>query len=603
MRVIRFLVLLTLIVTVSGFACAQQVPSSEEKDAGPVMSEEEKAKVKKTEELALKMLEETAAEIDTLRTPENRIGLAANLVELLWIYDPDGARQMFRVLSNSFTQLFTEYSNRLNVVGVTEGQPNFLAASDTRKAMARMEKALAVREALARSAAGRDPVTALEFARSTSNAVAAGEFAERLEQADNRIQVLIVEQFAAVDLEIAKDVGAVLLRDRLTDAVIAHLRLVRSKNDRQGAEFASDVFSAASKDLARAKPNFDAQAALLRYATGEFANSKEDGARVQLISRGDVRFQAEAFGREVLRSAEMNEEVASAYADAIEEYSPTTAERIRKKFSKSDESKSSETVRLEKLLAEAQMKDASRNAPPPPAVPEISAEGSDDSGASEEESDPNSELLGILTAKDGGAATEEERQAMADKARAAAASQPMVAAKIGILTAVATKLKELGDSGRAGELVSEAEGLVTNQPKNYQEFMENWMLAGGIVRAAPEKSFSILENAIFRINDVINAGVTIAEFIDVNNEIVQDGELLVGAFAGGMTMSITRSLAGSDNLLFDLAQADFDRTKALTDRFDKPEIRIMAKTLLLGVVLGDRTGSEKNGMESFLLGL
>ena len=591
--------LVTLFVLSAGSAKAQEVQEAAEEPQAKVETSEEKAAREKTEALAMQMLRQTASEIQTLRTPENRISLSAGLVEIMWAHDPDNAREMFRGLANSFVQLFSEYSASLNAAGVAEGPERYKVRTESARATSRMEKALAVRENLARAAAGMDPILALDFVKTSSMAVSGGAFADRLKEADSRLFVVIVERFGAADPKISREVGDWLVKDGLTEGAITHLKQVRSKEGNQGAEYAAEVFTAASKDLNRAKPNYGAQASLLSYAEEVFSSDDQE-AKKSFVSRGDVVFQAEAFGRALLRQAEVGEDAASSYASAIRPFSETMADRVMKKFSDAEETVSPETARLAKLLAEARAKDMSKAVISTPGAGNAD-QMADAMGLGGDEDQEGENLLSEISEMPKGEATEEARQAMADKARAAAAGVDLPAMKIGVLTLVATQLKAMGDDARAMELVDEADGLVTNQPRNYEDFMEVWVLAGGMVKVAPERSFTRLEDAIFRINDVINAGITIAEFIDVNSDLVQDGELLVGAFAGGMTSGLSRMLAQGDSVLLGLAKADFERAKLLTERFDKPEIRILAKTLLLGVVLNKDTGNKKNGMD-FLFG-
>jgi len=599
MKKVILITLAVLFTLSAGLANAQDVQDDAAEQKAPVASAEEKAAREKTEALAMQMLRQTASEIQTLRTPENRISLSAGLVEIMWAHDPDGAREMFRGLANSFVQLFSEYSANLNAASLAEGPERYVGRMESARATSRMEKALAVRENLARAAAGMDPILALEFVKTSSMAVSGGAFSDRLKDSDSRLKVVIAESYGAADPKISKEVGDWLVKDGLTEGAIAHLKQLRSKEGNQGAEYAAEVFTAASKDLNRAKPDYGAQASLLSYAEEVFSSDDQE-TKKSFVSRGEVVFQAEAFGRALLRQAEVGEDEASSYAAAIRPFSETMADRVMKKFSDTEETVSPETARLLKMLEESRAKDEKRMAPSTPAA------ASEDEmaqmlGVGNEKDSESDDVLSKLNEMPEGEATDEVRQEMADKARAAAADLDLPVMKIGVLTTVASQLKALGDDARAMELVDEADGLVTNQPRNYQDFLEVWVLAGGMVKVAPERSFTRLEDAIFRINDVINAGITIAEFIDVNSDIVQDGELLVGAFAGGVTSGLSSMLAQSDSVLLGLARADFERAKLLTERLDKPEIRILAKTLLLGVVLNKDSGNKRTGMD-FLLG-
>jgi hypothetical protein len=68
--------------------------------------------------------------------------------------------------------------------------------------------------------------------------------------------------------------------------------------------------------------------------------------------------------------------------------------------------------------------------------------------------------------------------------------------------------------------------------------------------------------------------------------MISDGEAQVGAFGGGMVRGLSRELGVAEATLVTLVRADFGKTRALTNRFERPEVRILAKMLVLRSVLG-----------------
>ena len=108
---------------------------------------------------------------------------------------------------------------------------------------------------------------------------------------------------------------------------------------------------------------------------------------------------------------------------------------------------------------------------------------------------------------------------------------PVLVIGLGLLAAQVSKL---GDKELATEIMREAEALVNPAPKNYQDFLLTWMLASGYANADPEKAFPLLEETIGRANETLGAFIKVGEFIDVAEEMVQDGEVQVGAFGGQM---------------------------------------------------------------------
>ncbi|HUF02676.1 MAG TPA: hypothetical protein VMM38_00720 [Aridibacter sp.] len=604
MNIHRCLSLIFLLVVLAAAAFAQtgDLPAPESASANSEAGKREE-KAEKAKELALEMLQETAREVETLRTPENRIGLSADLVGLLWAHNPEEAKEMFRVLTNSFIQLFTQYSGQLNAVGYEEGDQWNYEEREKAKAARRMMKALVVRENLARAAAAEDPLLALDFVLATSTSVRGGAFASSLDESDQKTKLMIVELFAARNRETARELGRRLLKEGFDGAAVAMLKTIRAEDDKEGAEFALEVFSAASRDIDGIEPKFSAHAYLLRYAN-ETLEEEPYPDRVEVISREYAASHAGAFGRAILRLDEMDFETAKGYAEAIRPFSESLAERIEKKFEEKDESVSPETRRLQALLEKSRAADKAKSA--------VAAGGDSDADGDpslelytdgenkEGELSERQKLLKEFTELKSEELSEEKKHALAAEARAAADSADSAGAKIGILTAAAVGLKRLGDERLAEELVNEALGHVTSNPRNYEDFLYIWILAGGLVEVRPDIAFSRLEDAVFRLNDVVNAGITIAEFIDVDSDYVQDGELLIGAFASGMTANMSRMLIAGDTVILGLAETDLGRTKALAEKFDRAEIRILAKTLVLGVVLGQRSDTDVSGPKLLL---
>jgi hypothetical protein len=160
--------------------------------------------------------------------------------------------------------------------------------------------------------------------------------------------------------------------------------------------------------------------------------------------------------------------------------------------------------------------------------------------------------------------------------------------KIVGLSALAAQVAKAGDRGLAAELMRDAQALVNPQPKTYQDFLLTWMLATGYAGSQPEKAFPLLEDTIMRANDTLAAFIKVGEFIDVAGEMIDEGEVQVGAFGGQLVRGLTSELGMAESTLRMLAKADFKKTRDLTSRFDRSEIRILAKMMILRAVLDEK---------------
>jgi hypothetical protein len=120
----------------------------------------------------------------------------------------------------------------------------------------------------------------------------------------------------------------------------------------------------------------------------------------------------------------------------------------------------------------------------------------------------------------------------------------------------------------------------------------SWMLASGYAETNPDKAFPLLESTILRANDTISAFIKVAEFIDVQDEMVSDGEVQVGMFGGSMVRGVTSELGLASSTIKTLAKADFQKTVNLTNSFDRTEIRVLAKMMVLRSVLDTDSQAE-----------
>jgi hypothetical protein len=191
----------------------------------------------------------------------------------------------------------------------------------------------------------------------------------------------------------------------------------------------------------------------------------------------------------------------------------------------------------------------------------------------------------------------EEREKIVAQARKIIMQTPGRDKKIFGLSMLAVQVSKMGDKELAGEIMRDAERLVNPAPKTYQDFLLSWMLASGYAQADPDKAFPLLEETIGRANDTLAAFIKVGEFIDVAEEMIQDGEVQVGVFGGQMIRGLTSELGMADATIQVLAKADFVKTKNLTNRFDRPEIRVLAKMMVLRAVLSPKQAPPSIAVE------
>jgi hypothetical protein len=105
-------------------------------------------------------------------------------------------------------------------------------------------------------------------------------------------------------------------------------------------------------------------------------------------------------------------------------------------------------------------------------------------------------------------------------------------------------------------------------------------LANAYAAVNAEKSFAILENMIYRLNDVIEGFVKVNEFSG-NSRMVENGEMIMSR----ASQQFTGFLFISGSNLQHLAEADLARLKNLGDKFARPEFRVEIRLLIAQTLL------------------
>ena len=115
--------------------------------------------------------------------------------------------------------------------------------------------------------------------------------------------------------------------------------------------------------------------------------------------------------------------------------------------------------------------------------------------------------------------------------------------------------KSSGEIEYAQMLLDQAEGFINRQPQDKNDFSKKRNLANAYAGVQPERSFEILEDMIYRLNDVIESYIKFSEYSS-NRSVVDNGELLVNRYS----RQFTNYFIFSPNAYKELAEADFERT-------------------------------------------
>ncbi len=536
---------------------------------------------------AVAFLRETMADVANLRTLENRISFSAEMAGLMWFHDEREARSMFSTAIGEFRELIARLDQQLAMLPESDGQPYRRGGLGDVSARALTEQkyriAMAVRQQIASSIAEHDPDLALSFFYDSASSD------PEMARADTYFEFSLMGQIAEKNAAKAAQFGIRSLASGLQYQHVDLLRRIYNKDQDKGVEFGSAILSKAKSG----KPNpgeLFIYSSLLNYGTQNFEAVQIASGKKAIFSNSDLRDLAEVLANTVL-SGGIADGMVEQYASQIERYHPGRAAQIRAKFRQAG-TRNGGAFTLRGSAANTSA------APPPDYAGPVSTSGSGSNansyeGGQDENGQQQAEqkLLEDVGRIGKGELPKEEREKVVSEARKILMQGEARDRQITGLSMLAAQVSRAGDRELAAQIMRDAESLVNPNPKNYQDFIFTWMLAAGYAESDPSRSFPILEDAIGRANDLIAAFVRVGEFIDVSEEMISDGEVQVGAFGGGMIRGLSKELGVAESTLATLTKADFAKTKALTNRFDRPEVRVLAKMLVLRSVLGKKAAT------------
>ena len=564
---LKLLLVLILAVTLGGQA---QIPVKSEDDV-------------KLEKAAVELLRDTSAEVGRLRTIENRISFNAELASLMWFHDEKEAKAMYGSVVLDFKQFLSQLDGEMNAPADLddEGGFGFFGGYGKSKAERKLRVAMEVRKQIASSLAEHTPDLALNFFYDSLNSISNPEFRKSQEQSDKAFENELLRQIAESDAAKALELGKENIKKGLDLNQIELLKKIYAKDTDKGVEFGAAILNRLKGDPT-AELYFYSE--LLSFGDTSLEDSAKTGGRKPVFERSDMREIADLFAQQLLggKLPEYLEFSVAGYAERIGKYAPGRTAQLRAKFRKTGGYDTSSNANSG-VIAIDTISTAPYNG---------TGLGNSNSAANraveERESRQKAErkLFEDLSSLSGKTLPKDERDKFVEQTRKIIAGTPGREKKLTALSVLAAQVARMGDKALAAEIMQDAERYANPQPRNYQDFMLSWMLASGYAATDSDHAFALLENTILRANDTISAFVKVGEFIDIQEEMISDGEVQVGMFGGSMLRQMTKELGIADSTIRLLTKADFQKTVNLTNTFDRTEIRVLAKMLVLRTVLG-----------------
>ncbi len=547
----------------------------------------------KLEKEAVEFLRETSMDVSRLHSAENRIGFSSELASLMWFHDEKEAKAMYGVVVTDFNLLLSQFDTQMNSIELPTEDDSYpmggiFGGYGKSKVERKFRIAMAVRQQIAMSLAEHAPDLAYNFFYDSLNLISNPQFRKETEQSDKYFEFQLMKQIADSDAAKAAEYGKASIKAGLDNNHIELLKKIYAKDADKGIDFGAAILSRMKSDKEIVK-NIYFYSTLMSFGAENLEASKKQNAKKPVYDKNDLRDIADQFAGVILDGKMEGSFGAIGYAEQIEKYAPGRGVQIRSKYKNANDGNSyNRSANMANSMANAMVYGEGNSN----SRPNSNSAYEQERKAREEREKTEKQMMDDVKGIGTKALPKDERDKVVAQARKIIAQTPGKDKKIVALSLLAAQVAHLGDKALADEIMRDTERLVNPQPKNYQDFLYSWMLVSGYAEANPDKAFPLLESTIIRANDTIAAFVKVAEFIDLNDEMVADGEVQVGSFGGSMIREMTGQLGIASGTIKSLVKADFAKTKNLTNTFDRTEIRVLAKMMVLRAVLDKREAAK-----------
>lgn len=565
--------------------------------------EKEAERKQQLERKTYSLVEEIAGGALGLKLPENRVFVLSSTAELLWDHDQPRARNLFWDALNTVNLMNTSLTGDSNTQTSKGTKPT---PKEKEQTLNQYFEVFRQRQELLQRVARRDPFLALDMLRSSRQApIDPFEWMrDGYSLPDDR---LLEQQIAAEAASRNPEQALRLARDSLAKGfsfqLIDLLLRLNTKDAEMGTKFAGEVIDKLkvgniATDL-QGSTIAVSLVTLSRPLTGSPVATISSGVtnRPLKLDEGQRRDLVDLITNAALtQSANANLlYYASSIMPEIKEFVPERLALIQKKlaafnqtlsreekFSDEFNSLSRNGTPEEMLKLAATAPDNQRDWLQQQAVVMAATRGRADSLREFINTDIADEsrrqrLLDALDtqqitiAADRGST--EELQTLLPRIRR---KEERARAMIGI----AVNLQKKDKHDEALKLLDEAQVLIKTDLNSETQTNALLALVGAYALVEPAKAFAIIERTVDRANDDITKLLLLDKI--VRSGMIRKGEIRIQN--SGM-MPIDFALFRYGKSVAALGNADFDRTRAAADRFERQELRLMARLLLAQALL------------------
>lgn len=582
--------LLILLLSLPAFA---QTPTP-----SPQTDEQRKTQ-KELEQRALTLLEDVVKDSESFKNAENRIRLKAMAANVLWPHDEARARTLFKEAMTSLADLLNNQ------------EPEEEAPFNNRRMF---EGANALRRDLMRMLGERDARLAREFLRATRPRSSQPNNA-RNALPDQQVEINLAMQIAGNDPKQALEIAEENLPRGLSYDFPQLVSTLREKDPEAAAKLASEIMSKLrTEKLDSSHVARQVAISLLREAT-EAPDDEDKNAKAvtPLLDQQALRELTDMLLTEALRPSSTSTDALTALQEmlpAVEKYAtPSRVAQLRrtmapqtpvKEIADGDEGEGEgvgddvsygnmskystlfEKGTVDELLeAAAKAPEGMREMLYQRAATKVMEEGDAERARqliNEHIKDPDVRK-NMISQLDELAALKAAQQGKIEQTRKMLAALRTNEERVLALSQLATAAALRGDKKIALQLLDEARGMIGNRAKNFMQMGAQLSVARAYASLDASRGLAILEPVVDQLNELLAAAVVLGPFI--TEEIIKDDEITMEPLAE-MSNSF---VAAYGNDVKALARADYERTKALADRFLRDEVRVIARLLIAQSIL------------------
>jgi hypothetical protein len=549
---------------------------------------------KELEQKALSLLDDVIKDSESFKHVENRARIRASVAYVLWRYDEARARILFREAMASLVDLLKEPADE-----------------DPVEARKILEGPKQLRAEMIQMLAQRDARLARELLRATRSPVSqAGNGREGAEEYDRQMDLNLASQIASSDPKLAAEIAQESLSKGFAYQLPGLVESIREKDPDVAARLASDIMiKLRTEKLESSSEARNIAVSLLRIATEAAEADAKDNPKkaTPLLDQATVRELTEMVTTEALRSPDQNASMLSSLQSmmpVVEKYAPARAGQIRQKapvdaiIDADAEAEGVDPVEFDKYRTLVEKGSTEELLSAAPKAPEVMREMLYQRAASKMMEDGDAERARrIITEKVQDPEQRKGMLAQLDKVSVVMAAEQgkveqtrkMLAAlhtneeRVMLLAQLASGAAAKGQKKIALQLLEEARGMLGQRAKNINQLGAQLAVARAYAQLDPSRSLAILEPIVDQLNELLGAATVLGGFFV--EELVRDDEIMLGPLSMFFGVASNMLLQQYVADITTLARADFDRTKALVDRFQRDEIRTMARLMLAQSIL------------------